>query len=106
MRKIFDTMKKFSHTMKNKFRRYEKYLSNTRWKIFLRYTMKNFLYNENIFLHDKLFCKLQYRKFDQKDQNIFSTRCNFLRNEKVFPRDENMISTRSKYFFSVKTISL
>ena len=68
MRKIFDMMKKFSHTMKNSFLRYEKYLF-TRWKLFLRYTMKNFLYNENIVLslHDKFFCKLHYRKFDQKD---------------------------------------
>ena len=84
--------KVYTSQMKNIFLRYVKY-SFTRWKIFLRYTMKNFLYDENIFLHDKLFCKLHYRKFNQKDQNIFSTRCNFLRNEKIFPRDKNTIST-------------
>ena len=95
---FLDDEKNFRHDEKifphneNIFLRYEKYLF-TRCKIFLRYTMKNFLYNENIFLHDKIFCKLHYRKFDQKDQNIFSTRCNFLRNEKIVPRDKNTIST-------------
>ena len=108
MRKISDTMKIFFHTMKNIFLRYEKYLF-TRWKIFLRYTMKNFLYNENIFLHDKLFCKLHYRKLDQKYQNTSSTRCNFLRNEKFFHaikiwflHDQNIFLGAKYFFYTVK----
>ena len=94
--------------MKNIFLRYEKYLF-TRWKIFLRYTMKNFLYNENIFLHDKLFCKLHYRKLDQKYQNTSSTRCNFLRNEKFFHaikiwflHDQNIFLGAKYFFYTVK----
>ena len=64
----------------------EKYFP-TRWKISI-YTMKTFIYNENIFLHDKLF--LHLGKVDQRDEN-FSTRCDFLQNEKYSLHDENMV---------------
>ena len=87
--------RKISHRVKKSFSSYRKYLIV--WN------------NENIFLHDKLFCKLHCRKFDQKDQNTFSTRCIFLRNEKFFHviqiwclHDQNIFSWWKIFLYTVK----
>ena len=94
----------------------EKYFP-TRWKISI-YTMKTFIYNENIFLHDKLF--LHLGKVDQRDENffytmrfftewkIFSTRWKYglntikiylLHCEKFFLYGENIFCTMKIFFF-------